>query len=87
MAVGASPNGIRGMLLRQCMLPVGVGMLAGVAGAGALGRFLQHLIASVPPTGIAMSAATGLTLAITAAVWNATGRIVRMDPTAALRAE
>jgi len=64
-------------------------MLGGVAGAGALGRFLQHLIAGIQPTGAAICAAAALTSAITAAtaVWNATGRIVRMDPTAALRAE
>jgi len=89
IAVGAPILGLRGMLLRQCMLPVAVGMLGGVAGAGALGRFLQHLIAGIQPTGAAICAAAALTSAITAAtaVWNATGRIVRMDPTAALRAE
>ena len=89
IAVGASPSGLRGMLLRQSMLPVACGALAGVAGAGALGRYLQHLIAHADATGAWTCAIAAAALAATAAlaVWTATGRIVRMDPTAALRAE
>jgi predicted permease len=89
MAVGASPWGIRGMLLRQSMLPVLIGVLAGIAGADVLGRFLESLIATAEPTGAGTCAAAAALLAAAAAtaVWTATSRIVRMDPTAALRAE
>ena len=89
LAVGGSPDRIRGMLLRQSMLPLGAGMLAGVFGAAGLGRFLQHLISSAEPTGLwtCVIAALILATATAAAVWTATNRIVRMDPTAALRVE
>jgi predicted lysophospholipase L1 biosynthesis ABC-type transport system permease subunit len=89
IAVGASPRGLRGRLLRQSMLPVACGALAGVAAAGASGRYLQHLIAQAEPTGPWACAVAAATLAASAAlaVWTATGRIVRVDPAAALRAE
>jgi predicted permease len=89
IAVGASPRGLRGMLLRQSMVPVACGAVAGIAGAAALGRYLQHLITQADPTGPWTCAVAAAALAATAAlaVWSATGRIVRMDPTAALRAE
>jgi putative ABC transport system permease protein len=89
IAVGASPRSVRGMLFRQSMLPVGAGMLAGICGAAGLGRFLQHLIASAEPTGvwICVGAAFVMATATAAAVWTATNRIVRMDPTAALKVE
>jgi len=54
-----------------------------------LGRYLQHLMAHAEPTGPWTCVVAAAALAATAAlaVWTATGRIVRMDPTAALRAE
>jgi predicted permease len=89
IAVGASPHRLRGMLCRQSMLPVGAGALAGVFGAAGLGRFLRHLIAGVEPTGLwnCATAASVLAAATAVAVWAATDRIIRMDPTAALRVE
>jgi predicted permease len=89
IAVGASPRGLRCTLLRQSMLPVAVGMLIGVAGAAGLGRLLQHLVPSAESAGLWMCATAASVLAATtaAAVWTATGRIVRMDPTAALKVE
>jgi ABC-type antimicrobial peptide transport system permease subunit len=89
IAVGASPRGLRGMLLRQSMLPLACGAVGGIAGAAALGRYLQHLITQADPTGPWTCVVAAAALAATAAlaVWTATGRVVRMDPTAALRAE
>jgi putative ABC transport system permease protein len=89
IAVGATTGGVRGMLLWQSMLPMGCGAAAGIAGAAVLGRYLQHLIAGAESTGAWTCAAAAATLALSAAlaVWTATGRIARMDPTAALRAE
>lgn len=89
IAVGASPNQIRGVLFRQSMLPVGVGMLVGVLVAAGLSRLLRHLIVNAESTGlwIWLAAASVLICSTAAAVWTATDRIVHMDPTAALRAE
>ena len=89
IAVGASPQRLRATLFRQSVLPVGAGMLAGVFGAAGLGRLLQHLIASAEPAGLWICAAAAFVLATStaAAVWTATGRIVRMDATAALRVQ
>jgi putative ABC transport system permease protein len=89
IAVGASPSGLRSMLLWQSMFPMALGAAAGVVGAAVLGRYLQHLIAGAEATGAATCAAAATALALTAAlaVWTATRRIAAMDPTAALRAE
>jgi predicted permease len=89
IAVGASPHQLRGMLFRQSMQPVGVGMLAGVCAAAGLGRFLRHLIASAEPTGlwICTTAASVLAIATAVAVWTATDRIIRTDPTTTLKVE
>lgn len=89
IAVGASATSVRSMLLWQSLLPLSCGVLAGIGGAVLSGRYLEHLITHVDATGIGTCAAAAALLALTAAlaVWTATGRIVRMDPTAALRAE
>ena len=89
VAVGATTSGVRGMLFWQSMLPMGCGTAAGIAGAALLGRYLQHLIDGAEATGAwtCAVAASTLILAAALAVWSATRRIVRMDPTAALRAE
>jgi len=89
IAVGASPLGLRATLLRQSMLPVAGGMSGGVAAAIAFGRYLQSLIATAEPTGAltCVAASAVLVAAAAAAVWTASGRIVRMDPATALRTE
>ena len=89
IAVGALPGGLRTMLLRQSLTPLAGGVVAGLAGAAMLGRYLQHLMAGAESIGPLTCAVAAVTLAMAAAtaVWTATGRIVRMDPTAALRAE
>lgn len=88
-AVGASLGGLRYMVFLHSMAPVGMGLLAGVFGAAGLDRFLRHLIASAEPAGLWVCSAAALVLAVSTAVavWTATGRITRMDPIAALRAE
>jgi ABC-type antimicrobial peptide transport system permease subunit len=89
IAIGASAQRMRWMLLRQTLLPVAIGMAAGVAGAFGLGQFLQHLMDTA-------QGVDGLTCSITAAVlaaivtlafWSATQRILRLDPMQVLRAE
>lgn len=89
IAVGASPDRVRGMLFRQGMSPVGIGILTGIAVAAGLSRFLQDLIPNAEPAGpwICVGAVFLLVSVTAVAVWTATRRIVRMDPAAALRAE
>ena len=89
IAVGASPGRLRIALLRQSMLPVAVGMTAGVAGAVGLDRFLQYLMSAVEPLNAGTCAWAALLLAITAAVAvrRATARVLRVDPMRALRAD
>lgn len=89
IAVGASAQRIRWMLLRQSLLPVAAGVAVGVAGAFALGQFLQHLLDSAQRVDGFTSAVAAAILVVIAsiAVWSATQRIVRLDPMQVLRAE
>jgi hypothetical protein len=77
------------MIFCQSMAPVWVGVVAKLLNPAGLGRFLQHLIASAEPAGLWICVTAAMVLAATtaAAVWTATVRIVRIDPTAALRVE
>jgi ABC-type antimicrobial peptide transport system permease subunit len=89
IAVGGPPGRVRAMVFRQSMVPVCVGVVAGLLGAAGLGRFLKHFMASAEPAGIWVcgSAAIVITTATACAIWTATSRVVRTDPTAALRVE
>jgi ABC-type antimicrobial peptide transport system permease subunit len=89
MALGAAPVRLRIMLVRQSMIPVVVGLAAGVMAAAALGRYLKYLMTSTETVGTVACVAAALLLAATAAVavWVATSRILRIDPASALRAE
>jgi putative ABC transport system permease protein len=89
IAVGGPPARVRGMVFRQNMAPVCVGVVAGLLGAAGLGHFLKHLMASAEPTGIWIcgSAAIVIAAATACAIWTATSRVVRTDPTAALQVE
>jgi putative ABC transport system permease protein len=87
LAVGASAGRVRAMLLRQGMAPVAAGVVAGVAGSFAAGRFVRYLIDTPSPGMGIYAAAAGLALAAAAAMWAATRRVLRMDPNEVLRAE
>jgi putative ABC transport system permease protein len=89
IAIGASAQRMRWMLLRQSLLPVAFGMAAGVAGAFGLGQFLQHLLDTAQRVDGITCAIAAATLAAIAslAVWSATQRILRLDPMQVLRAE
>jgi predicted permease len=89
IAIGASAERMRFLLLRQSLLPVAIGMAAGVAGTFGLGRFLEHLMDTAQRVDGATCgvAAALLTLIAAMAVWSATQRILRLDPMQVLRAE
>lgn len=89
MAIGASAGQVRGMILGQSLVSVLAGLVAGVAGAAALGRYLQHLIDTAQPAGFFTLSVAALSLALTAAaaLWSATRRVERLNPVDVLRSE
>jgi predicted permease len=89
VALGAAPGALRLLLLRQSVVPVATGMIAGVAAAFGLGRFLGHLIENTQSIGPWTLGAAAFTLIATsaAAVWTASRRVTKMDPLNALKAE
>ena len=89
VAIGATPQEVRLMIMGQSLAPVAIGAAAGAAAALALGRFLSHLIVRAEPPGLWICIAAGVALATTAAgsVWRATRRVAELDPMSILRAE
>jgi predicted permease len=89
IAVGGPPGRVRGMVFLQSMAPVFAGVFDGLLGVAGLGPFLKHLMASAKPAGVWMqiAAAMAIAAATACAVWCGTSRVVRTDPTAALRVE
>ena len=89
MALGARPDGILGVFVRQSAASTALALVIGAAGAFALTRFLATLLYGVGATDSATLATvallmTGVALAATAApAW----RAARTDPAAALRGE
>jgi putative ABC transport system permease protein len=89
MALGAKPGQIRGLILRQGLAPVGLGLAVGVAAALALGRLLGSLLYGVGPTDpLTIAVVALLLLAVaTAANYLPARRATRIDPLVALRAD
>jgi predicted lysophospholipase L1 biosynthesis ABC-type transport system permease subunit len=89
MALGASCTRIRGMMLRENLGPMALGIVAGIAGAIAAGRYLEHLLvnASRPGVWTCAAAAAFLIFIGLAAVWTATTRVLAIHPAEAVRAE
>ncbi len=89
MALGAQRSAILGMVVRQGMTPVVVGLVGGAAVAFALGQYLASLLFQVSPRdplAFSMSAAVLLTVAVTACLVPAR-RATQVDPVEALRFE
>ena len=89
MALGALPREVLGMVLRQGMLLVGIGVATGVAGALALRSLLTGLLFEVKATDPAtlISAALVLSLVALLAGLIPARRATRVDPLVALRYE
>jgi len=89
MAVGASYQRIRSMMLRESLAPIVCGMAAGIAGSIASGRYLGHLLENAARTQLwTCTAAAGfLLLTGLVAAWSATARVRAIDPADAVRAE
>jgi ABC-type antimicrobial peptide transport system permease subunit len=89
MALGASIQQIRTLILRQGTVSVALGILAGIAGAAACGVFLQHLFVGIDVSDAMAFVVPSLFLfAISiGTAWSATTRVLKIDPIEAIRAE
>jgi putative ABC transport system permease protein len=89
MALGAQEGQVRSLMVRQVLIPVGLGALAGLAGSIALGRLLSGLLFQVSP-GDPLTLATVATVLVgiaLAASYVPARRASRLDPVSALRSD
>jgi predicted permease len=89
MALGAAGIGVVGMVLRQGMTLVGIGIALGLAGVWALTRFLRGMLYGVSPMDPLTLVVGALLLSLIALVacYLPARRAARIDPMAALRCE
>jgi putative ABC transport system permease protein len=89
IALGAHPENVMGMLIREGMLLVGVGIVIGTAATLAVGRYLQSLLFGIESTdpGTLTGAALLLALVTLVACWIPARRAMKVDPMVALRYE
>jgi predicted permease len=89
MALGASYERIRTMMLRENLAPISYGLAPGIAGAIASGRTLEHLLEDArSPELLTCLAAAGLLLFIgLLASWHASARVLSIEPASAVRAD
>jgi len=89
LALGATPGKVLGMVMRQGMSFVLVGLTVGVAGALMLGRLMSSLLFAVEPTDPITFLAVALVLMVVAAAacFVPARRVTSIDPMLALRSE
>ena len=87
MAVGATVENIRGMIIGEGMLPVAAGTILGLAASLAVNRVLQSQLVGVSPYDPATIASAPAILALVAllACWIPARRAMNVDPAIALR--
>jgi putative ABC transport system permease protein len=87
MALGADSPRVVGMLLRQGLSSVAIGLALGVAGALALTRLVAGMLFGVAPTDIVCFVSSGAVLVVVAtlACWGPARRATSIDPQVALR--
>lgn len=89
MALGAPPEAVLRMILRETLVVVAVGLLGGLPLAAALARLIAGKLYGLTPLDPATYAvvAAGLVLVALAAAWLPARRAARVDPMVALRCE
>lgn len=89
VALGASPRQLVTSVIGRGMALTAIGIVAGCAGAMAVGRLLTSLLYGLPASDPAtlVSAAALLTAVAAVACWVPARRASRVDPVAALRAQ
>ena len=89
MALGATPGGITGMVIRQGLLLGGIGVAVGIAGALLLTRFLSSLLYGIEATDPLTFVAIGLLMMVVAIIssYIPARRAARIDPVISLRSE
>jgi predicted permease len=89
MALGASPRGIRALVVRQALVIAGAGVAIGLTGAMAIARLLRSLLFGIGATDPLTFTAIPLLLGLVALVasYLPARRAARIDPMLALRHE
>ena len=87
MALGATGEQVRALVFRQAAHVLGVGLVAGTAGALVMGRWLSSLVFQVSAWDVRILAATALLLTMTAlvAAWMPARRAARIQPRIAMQ--
>jgi putative ABC transport system permease protein len=89
IAMGASPAGVTGLMLRYGLLPAICGMAVGWSGAFAVSRFFSAMLFGVGPLDLSTWFVVSGSMLIVAcmASYLPARRACRVDPTVALRTE
>ena len=89
LALGSTPGAAAALVLRQCLRPVGLGLVAGVVGGIGVGRAMTGVLFGVSPSDPAslLGAVALLGTAGAVAAWGPARRTARIDPASAMRAE
>lgn len=89
MAVGATAAEILALVFKECMRPLGAGLIIGLAASLAVNRLLQSELVHVSPADPLALALASTALLVSAALgcWIPARRAMRVDPVIALRHE
>jgi putative ABC transport system permease protein len=89
MALGARPSNVIGLVLKETMMPAGIGLFAGLILAQALNQSLKSLFYEVTPADpiILATVILSILIATLAATYIPTRRALAVDPTTTLRTE
>ena len=89
LALGATPTGMAGLIVRRAVAVAGWGIGIGVAASWVVTRFMRGLLFHIQPTDpvTLLAIPVLLTLVAVVAAWTPARRAARIDPLESLRAE
>jgi len=87
VALGAGPRHVQGLVIKEGVVLVALGIVAGLAGSLLAGRYLKTLLYDISATDLRTYVAVVLAIGIAAmvAAWLPARRAASLDPTVALR--